>query len=248
MKTTRNTANDAKSHQTGSALIYILIAVALLAALTATFMQSSGQQASSQNSFRTIADLKSQVNIIRSAIQECMLSYQRGDLGIDISPSGTDPGARRNMPIKPNSTHYNTATLGPTTGRLVRDLRCPGNPGGNDPNHVKIFGGNSGKFMPPPTELFEEWEYYNGGDGVFFWTRTNKTDPYLNTALLKLDESYDECEADIIDASSGAQDLDSTSEVECESGFRCFRIRQTILPSAVYNGDDDGDEAPPACP
>jgi len=102
--------------------------------------------------------------------------------------------------------------------------------------------------MPPPPDLFEDWQYYNGVDGVFFWTQTDKTDPYLNTALQKLDESYDECEADIIDARSSAEDLDSASEVECESGYICFRLRVTVNSSAVYNGDADADEAAPTCP
>ena len=238
----------AKPQESGSALVYILIAVALLAALTVTFMQPSSQQTSSQSSFRTVSDIKSQVSIIRSSIQECLLSYPKGDLNIDITSSGSDPDARRNMPIKPNSTHYSSTTIGATPGRLVRDIRCPGNPGGNDPNHAKIFGGSSGKFMPPPPDLFEEWQYYNGVDGVFFWAQTDKTDPYLNTALQKLDESYDECEADIIDARSSAEDLDSASDVECGSGYTCFRIRVTVNSSAVYNGDADGDEAPPTCP
>ncbi len=239
---------DIHKPEHGSALVYILIAIALLAALTFTFMQPSGQQTSSQNIFKTVSDVKSQVDITRSAVQECLLSYRKGDSSIDISGSGTDPNARRNMPIKPNSAHYASATIGPTTGRLVADIRCPGNPGNNDINHERIFGGTSGKFMPPTPDLFEDWQYYNGTDGVFFWTQTNKTDAFINTALEKLDGKFDECEADVIDASSSAVDLDSDApaEVVCPSGYRCFRVRMTIKPSAVYNGDADNDEA--SCP
>ncbi|MGH1375365.1 MAG: hypothetical protein ACRBCK_03365 [Alphaproteobacteria bacterium] len=239
---------DIDKPEHGSALVYILIAIALLAALTFTFMQPSGQQTSSQNAFKAVSDLKSQVDIIRSAVQGCVLSYKRGDSSIDISSGGTDPNARRNMPIKPNSTHYASATIGPTTGRLVADIRCPGNPGGNDENHEKIFGGTSGKFMPPTPDLFEDWQYYNGTDGIFFWTQTNKTDAFIATALQKLDDKFSECEADIIDATGGAIDLDSDSpaEVSCPSGYRCFRVRMPIKPSAVYNGDTDGEEA--SCP
>lgn len=237
-----------KDLERGSALVYILIAIALLAALTFTFMQPSSQQASSQSVFRTVAKLNSQSDIIRSTIQACVLSYKKGDRDIDDGASGTDPGARKNFPIKPNSTHFNTATIGPTAGRLVRDLRCPGNPGNNDENHEKIFGGTTGRFMPSTPDLFEGWQYYNGNDGVFFWIQTDKTDSFLSTALYKLDEQYAECEADVIDARGGAVDLDSDAEVECASGYLCLRVRMVINSSAVYNGDTDGEEAAASCP
>ena len=237
-----------KNQERGSALVYILIAIALLAALTVTFMQPSSQQTSSQSSFRAIADIKGQIDTIRSAIQECLIAYKKGDSSIDNSGTGTDPDARKNMPIKPNSTHFNTATIGPTAGRLVHDIRCPGNPGGGSNNHELIFGGTSNKFLPPAPDLFEDWQYYNGLDGVFFWIQTDKTDAFINTAFEKLDEQFGECEADIVDASGGAVDLDSDApaEVQCPDTYTCFRVRMTINPSAEYNGDTDGDEA--ACP
>ncbi|MFP4097983.1 MAG: hypothetical protein ACLFP8_02525 [Alphaproteobacteria bacterium] len=227
----------------GSALVYILIAIALLAALTVTFTGSSSQQTSSQNSFRMTTDIKSQIDTIRSAIQECVLSYPKGDTTIDISSSGTDPYARRNFPIKPNSTHYSSATIGPTSGRLVSDIRCPGNPGNGDIDHAMVFKGSSGKFLPPAPELFEDWQYYNGIDGVFFWTQTNKTDSFITAALQKMDDQFGECEADLIDATSGSVNLDSDGDTKCTSGYRCFRIRMTIENTAVYNGDSDNDES-----
>jgi len=232
--------------QRGSALVYILIAIALLAALTVTFMGSSSQQTSSQNTFRTISNLHSQIDLIRSAVQECALSYPKGDLSIDIDASGTDPYARRNFPIKPSSTHYSGATIGATAGRYVSDIRCPGNPGGGDNNHALIFKGTSGKFLPPAPDMFEEWQYYNGEDGIYFWTQTNKTDAFIRTALSKLDEQFGECEADVINATSGAVDLDNDGETRCGNGYRCFRVRMTIGSSAVYNGDSDNDES--SCP
>lgn len=232
--------------ENGSALIYILIAIALLAAITFTFMEPSSQQTSSQGAVRVQTEIESQIYTLRSAIQECVLSYRKGDRSIDNTASGSDPYARKNYPIKPNSTHYSSATIPPTAGRLAQDIRCPGDPGGDDENHVKIFGSTSGKYLPAPPDLFEDWEYYNGRDGVYFWIRTNKSDAYLQTALQKLDDKLGECEADIVDAGSGAVDLDSDGDTECSSGYTCFRVRMTTTNTAEYNGDSDNDEA--ACP
>ena len=151
----------------GSALIYILIAIALLAALTFTFMEPSSQQTSSQNTFKTVAGLQGQADMIRSAIQECVLSYPKGDS--NVKPTY---GSRDNYPIDPDATYFNGTTIGQAGNSNVRNMRCPGNnPGGaNVAEHTPIFGGNSGKFLPPPPDLFEEWQIYNGDDGVYFWT------------------------------------------------------------------------------
>jgi len=229
----------------GSALVYILIAIALLAALTVSFMEPSSQQTSSQNTFKTAVALQGQVDIIRSSIQECVLSYPRGDSTIDISSSGTDEGATRRYPIKPNSTHFTGADVGPSTGRLVSDIRCPGDQNGADPDdHDMIFGGASGKFLQPPPDLFDPWQYYNGTDGVYFWTETDKTDAFILSALEKLDDNFSECETDVIDASSAAVDLDSatTAETQCPSGHVCFRVRMVTRGTAEWNGDSDADE------
>lgn len=235
------------NQECGSALVYILIAIALLAALTVTFMEPSSQQTSSQGSFRASTAIKSQVSVIRSAIQECRIAYKKGDRSIDITSSGSDPDAQRNYPIKPNSSHYSAATIGPTADRFVKDVRCPGDPGNNNVNHLAIFSGSSGKFLPPAPDLFSEWKYYNGIDGVFVWLETDKTDAFLQSALDKLDDvDFAECEADVIAASGSAVSLDSTSEVSCPSNSLCFRVRITTKPSAVYNGDANNDEA--SCP
>lgn len=226
-----------KQNQKGSALVYILIAIALLAALTATFMDSSSQQTSSQNTFNTVTDLNSQVNFIRSAIQECVLTYPGGDSAL----AGTNNVP---YPINPNSAYLST----PAADLTVDGVRCPGNPG-NSNNHAVIFGGSSGKFMPPKVNLFEDWQYYSGADGVFFFTSTNKTDAFLSAALSKLDEQYSECEADVIANTTGAG-LNITSAgasgPACPANSLCFRVWMIAQASNIYPGDTDSDET--TCP
>jgi hypothetical protein len=230
----------------GSALVYILIAIALLAVLTVTFMEPSSQQTSSQNTFRTVSDIEGQINVIRSAIQECILSYPEGDNTIvTVGGGASDPGARKDYPINPDSDHYTGATPGKSGDRLVRNIRCPGNnPGGvNVADHEPVFSGSAGKFLPPAPGMFDDWQYYNETDGVFFWTQTDKTDAFLSTALTKLDEKMGECEADVVDAAGAAEDFDSLAVVQCPIGHICLRVWMIRKPTAVFNGDADGDEA-----
>ena len=230
----------ASSRESGSALIYILIAIALLALLTITFMQPASQQTQTQNSFKLVSDLESQVDFIRSAAQECVANYYQGDATINVNPANTDPGQTIPYPIRPDSAHFSGQTPGPTTTDLVKDLRCPGNPGDN-PNEALMFSAASGKFLPPPPELFADWQWYNGEDGVFFWTSTNKTDQFIQTALQKLVAKYALCEADVIDATGGAQPLDSGSTVSCPAGSYCFRVRMIAHTGAVWTGDTYSD-------
>lgn len=232
----------------GSALIYILIAVALLAALTASFMEPSSQQTQSQNSFKTYSELASQVSFIQSAIQECVIGHSGGDSNLTSTEQKNPP-----YPINPMDPYFDTqaVTPGSAADNSINATRCPGNPG-DDPDHLELFSGISGKYMPPPPALFEEWEYYNGDDGVFVFTRTDKSDAFLQTALQKLDEKYSECEADIIDASSGDVSLTtdttpgSTGVRVCPDGSMCFRVWLLSDTTAVYQTGGDEDLA--GCP
>lgn len=213
-------SNKNRKRERGSALVYILIAIALLAALTVTFMEPSSQQTSSQSGFRTATAIQSQVDLIRSAIQECVLRYGRGD--DTINGEASEANANETYPINPNSLHL---PVGLRSGnRNVSGLRCPGNNPGNpnEDQHAPIWA--NGKFMPQPPDLFEAWQYYNGADGVFFWTRTTKSDSFLQSALEKLDDNYSECEADIITAGGAAIDLDTGTTVTCPANNKCFRI------------------------
>ena len=233
--------------QKGSALVYILLAIALLAALTASLMDSSSQQTSSQNTFNSVTEVKSQINLIRSSIQECVLAYPEGDAGADGNSGLRSPVTPNyGYPVNPSSGYF-TAPAVPETSDEAALIKCPGNPG-NSKLHAPIFGGASGKFLPPPPNLFEPWVYYSGPDGVFFYTSTDKTDSFLVSAMGKLDDQFSECEADVIDNASSGSALDITNDSagpECPANSRCFRVWM-IAVDPNYAGDSDLDEA--GCP
>ena len=208
-------------------------------------MRPASQQTTAQSSFKAITNLKSQIEFMRSSIQECVLNYPAGDSGL----SGT---TNEPYPVNPSST-YLTSPHTPAGDNPMGRIRCPGNPGASA-DHASIFGGKSGKFMPPAPDLFEDWQYHNGIDGVFFFTQTDKTDAFLQTAMEKLDDEFAECEADIIDASAAAVELtttaDATLDPKCPLGSTCFRVWLIALDpvpaNTAYNGDVVGDEA--SCP
>ncbi|MGB1077398.1 MAG: hypothetical protein ACPG05_03750 [Bdellovibrionales bacterium] len=224
-----------KKTQSGSALVYILVAIALLAALTVSFMEPSGQQTQTQNSTRIVSELYNQATQIQSAIQECVLVYPAEDSTLTSTEQNNSP-----YPINPADTHFAAETPA-AQPNLVENIRCPGNPGGANADHELIFAGSSGKFLPPAPPLFSNWRYYNGADGVFFFIETDKTDPYLATALEKLDEKFAECEADVIDATGGTVNISSDTIADtgvrtCVNGNRCFRVWM-ILKTGTGHGD-----------
>lgn len=207
----------------GSALIYILIAIALIAALTAVFMQPASQQTRSQNSFKLSAEINGQVQMIRSAIQDCILQYPEGDSG--ITPALV-PGYNAVYPLDPDSTYLPTTPAIRASDKNVSNLRCPGNnPGGSNQNqHELIFGGSTGRFMPATPALFTPWTYRNGTGmtingqtvtGVFFQTTTTSSDAYLAEAMQKVDSQFTQCETDYIvgDGNNG-----------CPASTKCLRI------------------------
>lgn len=218
---------DIAGKQKGSALVYILVAIALLGALTMTFMKPSSQQVTSQNSVKIASSLKVQADMIRASVQECVLLYPIGDNAIPDGGGETEEGYNDPYPLEPDSAYFTGATIGPTTGtKYVKDIRCPGNPGSDDKNHESIFSGSSSNYLPPPPDLFGDWQWYNGEEGVFFWIETDKTDPFLVSAVDKLEQQYSECEADILYNASSDVNMLNTPDVNfvCPAGSRCFRV------------------------
>lgn len=235
----------ATKDQCGSVLIYILVAVALLAALTVSLMDSSGQQSQSQNATNLITDLEGQIELASAALSECVLSHPNQDSELTAVEQNNPP-----YPINPADSYFDTQSADPgsDTDNNVANIRCPGNPGGdgsNNQNHARIFGGSSGKFMPPHPPLFGEWDYYNGADGVAITIASDKTDPYIADALAKLNDKYAQCEAEVIDRrSSGALNITSDTIAasgprQCAAGSICFRYWLILKPTAIHADSPD---------
>lgn len=209
------------SSQKGGALLYILIAVGLLAALTTTFIQPGGQSSRTQNAFKLASELTSQSRVIRSGIQDCILRYPEGDNGI------TETGYIDPYPLNPDSTdsEYEDSSNNAYTvaNKNVSNVRCPG------ANYEIIFGGSGifTSFLPPAPTLMEEWQYFNGNatggsqiygmnfEGVFYEIKSDKSDPFIAESMQKVDGLMSSCEVDytVGDGTNG-----------CENNHQCLRF------------------------
>lgn len=200
----------------GGALVYIMIAIALLAALTMAFIQPSGQSTSTQNSFKLATELNSQARLIRSAIQDCILRFPKGD------PSITATNYFHPYPLQPNSPQFDDRA----DYAGVQYLKCPGTGSGTDvDDQERIFGGTLSTFLPPPPAFVNArgWVYANGTganqgetyEGVYFRIYSDNSDPFIEDAFQKLDDLFSECEADYI-VGNGSNGV--------ESGKKSFRV------------------------
>lgn len=229
----------------GSALIYILIAVALLAALTVSLMEPSGQQVQSQSSTSMVTDISGQVSFISSSISECILSHPDQDSELTTTQQQNAP-----YPINPKDPYFNAQSADPLSDPddSAKWLRCPGNPGGsgsNNQDHARLFGGSSGKFLPPAPAMFSDWTYYNGADGVYIMTTTTKTDPFITSSMAKLDAKYSNCESEVIDRRTlGSLTITtdttpgSTAARTCPASTLCFRYWIILKPTAIHQDTD----------
>jgi len=67
-----------RRHENGNILFYILIGVLLMGALTYVSTRSSGDTAAGTTAARLSEDIKSQAQLIRSALSECLLVNSYG--------------------------------------------------------------------------------------------------------------------------------------------------------------------------
>ena len=165
-----------------------MLAVGLLAALTYSYVKDSKENITSQNAVQVAETLYSQINMIKSAVVECVDEYPGG--GGDMNNDGvidTSDNANNPYPLNPSnalnlkavSSSTNPATnsgcsVTGATGCIpqeasgydyVSDLYCIGAP----PGAAAMFSGtsNQGRYIPPPPTGFNDtaaptgWVYKN---------------------------------------------------------------------------------------
>ena len=194
--------------QRGNALLYVFLAVGLLAALTYSFVKGSRESYTVQNAARIAEEMYVQVNLIKSSVMQCQLEYIQGggDLNNDLTVDDID-NPNTPYPIVPSSVwHTNApagcATTSNDTGCItaapnddVRNLKCIGAP----INAVNMFTGanNSGSFLPPKPNGFKEWQYRNDANGVYIQIEAEDYNQNYQAVLSRLADKFVTCQADI---------------------------------------------------
>ena len=192
----------------GNALLYVFMAIGLLAALTYSFVKGSRENYNVQNSARIAEEMYVQVNLMKSSIMQCRMEYIEG--GGDLDGDGlTDESDNYNtaFPLEPtNPLHDNApaccATNGGASGCIssavsddVRNLKCIGAP----IREANMFTGqnNSGAFLPPKPQGFEEWTYKNDANGVYLQIISTRENMSYESTLTRLLNKFATCQADI---------------------------------------------------
>jgi hypothetical protein len=209
--------------EAGSVLLYILMAMGLLAALTYAYIKDSRENYASQSAVQIAETLNSQANLIRSAVVQCAMEYPQGggnlnNTGgsaniIDYADNPNNP-----YPLNPSSP----LNPSPAANDYAKNLMCFTAPAVYDNTGTLISGAvtsgmfsganNQGRFLPPPPAGFSEWTYVNNttltpapnGRGVYIQI-TAPNDASAINALTRVMSKYAQYQADLnYDGGSGA--------------------------------------------
>lgn len=181
--------------QSGSIIIYIFVAIGLLAALTYSFVNSSRENVTTQIGYRAAEDLGSQAMLIKSVITGCVLEFSRG--GIDLNGDGiinsADNPPNLNFPYPVNPT-LSQNPHGVSADNRVENVTCTYAPHGQN---MLFRGGNV--FLAPIPAGFSDWIYTNNASGVYFET-TAPNSAAGQEALRRAAARFPGCSSEIIDS------------------------------------------------
>jgi len=208
----------------GNVLFYVFMAVGLIAALTYAFLKDSRENFASQNAVNIAESLYAQVNMVRSAVQQCVMEYPEGGEGTcggsvvacgnapcscaDLNHDGVIDSTNDNpnipYPLNPSSTLNPNSRAAATVGTdYVRNLSCVG----ALPASALMFQGanNQGRFLPPPPPGFPEWTYANTtADGVYIQIIAPGDTAAIN-AITRLRNKFNTCQAEVNYGGCGAR-------------------------------------------
>lgn len=192
----------------------------MLGTLTFMLADSGGQRAGTTSSYRIAEELFAQIQVIQSAITECILKYPGG--GGDEDGNGTiNSTDNPNSPYPLNPTSANNPGGAAGTNAAI-NLKCPCPDGttkcsdgtSGSAANAPLFGGTSGRYLPdPPSAYGTGWTYTNDSDGVRIQIIGTATSQAVLDTVTRLDAKFAAAQAEL--------DLDS-----CGAGCFTFWIKK----------------------
>ncbi len=185
-------------NQNGSVILYIFIAIGLLAALTLSLVNTSSEDKTSARAAQISEALYTQAESIRSAVMECSVSYPDGGGDLD-SDGDIDTDDNNNSPYPLSPTDANNPG-GAAADSTLQYLKCPGAPSGEE----LVYGAARGRFLPNPPAGFTDWVYTNHSVNNNVYIRTYGDDSMATQlALENLVKRFGNCEAELDHGSCG---------------------------------------------
>lgn len=206
----RRRLHTSGNKEAGNVLFYVFMAVGLMAALTFAYVKDSRENLASQGAVRIAEELFVQGNLIRAAIQQCVMEFPQGGGDLAPAPPAAVDGVitaadnpNNPYPLNPSSALNPRAPAGiaAAANDNVRNLTCVGAPAG-EANMFQATN-NQGRFLPPPPSGFTEWKYQNTAAGVYLQI-TAPTEAAALQALDRLMTKFGTCQADLNYGACGA--------------------------------------------
>lgn len=176
--------------QQGSIIIYILITIFLLGMLIFSLTSGPKKSAVSQQLDANFSAMGSDVSIIESSINDCVLFYSKK---VDADGNGVDDN---NNPNVPYPLYPLLASGG--TGTALLDILCPGAP----PAKRKVFDNRAGHSfkMLADTSRYTLNYLTDTTEGILVRITRNAADPVWTETIDRLNGKYSDCKAAAVTA------------------------------------------------
>jgi hypothetical protein len=174
-----------KNAQKGGVVAYLQIMIFLIGLVAVALTQGSKRNATTQQIDELTAYMQSDIETLRNAISECVVTYNDP---ADIDDNGTiDSDDNPNAPFP----LYDDLSSG-AAGEDLFDIRCPGAPASNQP----IFNNDAGRtFKLLQDSTLWSVNYLNDStEGVLVRITRTASDAAWDEAASRINDHYSACE------------------------------------------------------
>lgn len=218
---------SSRRSESGSIIIYILIAIFLTGLLVAAMTTGAKKSASSGQVMEAFQYLQSDIKTVQQSVNECMEVYSKP---VDRNGDGTIDATDNPNPPFPMYCADSTCALSSlssgTGGTPVANIGCPGAPDGqrvifgkNVNNNFKLLGN---------TSAYTTTFFNTAAEGVFIRITPSAGSSVWSETLTRLDGAFSKCAASAVVANPDPLGFD------CSSGCFYYWIVRNPTSSASF--------------